>query len=50
MSGLIPQGQMTRAILLIRGHKVMLDADRAKLYEVSTTVLNQAAKRNTTRF
>ena len=34
----------------IRGQKVMLDADLAKLYQVETKVLNQAVKRNTERF
>jgi len=38
------------AILLIRGQKVMLDADLAVLYEVSTKALNQAVKRNERRF
>jgi len=37
-------------ILLIRGQKVMLDADLAELYEVETKVLNQAVKRNIERF
>jgi hypothetical protein len=39
-----------RNILLIRGHRVMLDTDLAKLYGVPTKVLNQAVKRNATRF
>jgi hypothetical protein len=34
----------------IRGHKVMLDFDLADLYEVPTKVLNQALKRNISRF
>ena len=34
----------------IRGHKVMLDRDLAKLYGVETKVLNQAVKRNIERF
>jgi hypothetical protein len=34
----------------IRGQKVMLDSDLAKLYEVEPKVLNQAVKRNITRF
>ena len=34
----------------IRGHKVMLDRDLAKLYGVETKVLNQAVKRNLKRF
>lgn len=37
-------------ILLIRGQKVMLDADLAELYGVKTEVLNQAVKRNRERF
>jgi ORF6N domain len=42
--------QAERNILLIRGHRVMLDTDLAKLYRVPTKVLNQAVKRNATRF
>lgn len=34
----------------IRGRKVILDYDLAKLYGVSTKVLNQAVKRNAKRF
>jgi len=37
-------------ILTIRGHKVLLDADLAKLYGVQTRSLNQAVKRNEDRF
>ena len=37
-------------ILEIRGKKVMLDRDLAKLYGVETRVLNQAVKRNIDRF
>ena len=37
-------------ILTIRGHKVMLDVDLAKLYGVRTKALNQAVKRNEDRF
>ena len=37
-------------ILLIRGQKVMLDADLAALYGVQTRALNQAVKRNLKRF
>ena len=42
--------QIGRRILLIRGHKVMLDRNLAKLYGVSTKALNQAVKRNRERF
>jgi hypothetical protein len=37
-------------ILLIRGHKVMLDADLAQVYGVSTTRLLQQVRRNRERF
>ncbi len=39
-----------RSILMIRGVKVILDADLAALYGVSTKALNQAIKRNKERF
>jgi len=35
---------------MIRGQKVLLDADLAALYGVETRALNQAVKRNTARF
>ncbi|OGQ90208.1 MAG: hypothetical protein A2289_03765 [Deltaproteobacteria bacterium RIFOXYA12_FULL_58_15] len=41
---------ITQAIHIVHGHKVMLDADLAKLYNVATKALNQAVKRNLTRF
>jgi hypothetical protein len=41
---------LERSILLVRGHRVMLDADLAKLYSVSAKTLNQAVKRNASRF
>jgi hypothetical protein len=34
----------------IRGYKVMLDSDLAKLYEIETKILNRAVKRNIDRF
>jgi len=42
--------QIEERIFMIRGHKVMLDADLAELYEVPTKVLLQAVKRNLERF
>ena len=39
-----------RRILIIRGHKLLIDADLADLYGVETRVLNQAVKRNVERF
>ena len=47
---LIPVERIERRILLIRGHKVMFDSDLAELYGVETKVLNQAVKRNISRF
>ena len=47
---LIPVEKIEMAILLIRGQKVMLDADLAALYGVETKVLVQAVKRNLVRF
>lgn len=42
--------RIERSILLIRGHKVMLDVVLAELYGVPAKVLNQAVKRNKDRF
>ena len=47
---LIPQERIEKAILLVRGQKVMLDKDLASLYGVATKVLLQAVKRNRIRF
>ena len=46
----VPAERIERSILLIRGQKVMLDADLADLYGVGTKVLIQAVKRNLDRF
>lgn len=50
MKQLIPLQVVERRILLIRGHRVMVDRDLAELYEVSTKALNQAVKRNLESF
>ena len=42
--------QVQRRILLIRGHKVMLDSNLAELYEVPTKRLNEQVRRNIARF
>lgn len=41
---------LAQRIHVVRGQKVMLDADLAGLYGVPTKVLNQAVKRNVERF
>ena len=47
---IIPAERIEKAILLIRGQKVMLDRGLAKLYGVTTSNLNKAVKRNRGRF
>ena len=42
--------RVERKILLIRGHKVMLDSDLAEMYGVETKTLNRAVRRNPERF
>jgi len=46
----VPAERIERSILLIRGHKVMLDSDLADLYGVGTRALVQAVQRNRGRF
>ena len=43
-------GHIERVILIIRNEKVILDADLAKLYGVSTKRLNEQIRRNRDRF
>jgi hypothetical protein len=50
MKELIPVERIERKIYLIRGQKVMLDRDLARLYMVQTKVLNQSVKRKLKRF
>ena len=45
-----PAVVLTKAIRLIRGESVILDADLAVLYGVTTSALNQAVSRNISRF
>jgi hypothetical protein len=49
-TALVPIDRIERAILVLRGHKVILDADLAVLYGVETKALNRAVKRNLERF
>ncbi len=50
MKSIIPVENIENLIYLIRGQKVMLDQDLADLYEVTTSNLNKAVKRNPDRF
>ena len=43
-------GKIQQRILLIRGEKVIVDADLAEFYGVPTKALNQAVRRNMDRF
>jgi phage regulator Rha-like protein len=46
----IPSQRIERSIFLVRGHKVLLDADLAELYNVSVKRLNEQVRRNSKRF
>ena len=50
MKELIPSERIEQIILLIRGEKVILDADLARPYGVPTKRLNEQVKRNAERF
>jgi hypothetical protein len=50
MTQIVPIEVITEKIFDIRGQKVMIDADLAKLYGVPTKRLNEAVKRNAKRF
>lgn len=47
---LVAPQRIEKAILLIRGQKVILDSDLAEIYGVTTTRLNQQVGRNIDRF
>ncbi|HLA51624.1 MAG TPA: ORF6N domain-containing protein, partial [Thermodesulfobacteriota bacterium] len=47
---LIPLDPIAQRILLIRGHRVMLDSDLAEIYEVPAKRLNEQVRRNIKRF
>ena len=46
----IPVEYIGLSILILRGHRALLDSDLAALYGVTTKVLNQSVKRNLDRF
>jgi phage regulator Rha-like protein len=47
---IIPSAFISQKIFFVRGTRVMLDADLARLYGVETKNLNKAVKRNASRF
>ena len=50
MAIILKPENVAQLVFFIRGEKVMLDADLAMLYGVSTKALNQAFRRNRNRF
>ena len=49
-TAIVKIGTIQQRILLIRGEKVVVDADLAGFYGVTTKALNQAVRRNRNRF
>jgi ORF6N domain len=49
-NAIVPTALISQKIFFVRGTRVMLDADLARLYAVSTKNLNKAVKRNASRF
>jgi hypothetical protein len=47
---IVPIERIARSIYLLRGQKVLLDSDLARLYGVTTGNLNKAVARNADRF
>jgi hypothetical protein len=50
VTGIVPLEQVEKAVLILRGRRVMLDEDLAELYGVETRSLIQALKRNVAPF
>jgi hypothetical protein len=50
MGALVPRERIEQTILIIRGHRIMLDTDIAELYGVETKAFNRAVTRNKERF
>ena len=47
---LLPTEEITRAILVLRGHRVLLDSELATLYGATTKRFNEQVRRNRRRF
>jgi hypothetical protein len=50
MNEIIPIEEIQQRIFIIRGHRVMIDADLAVLFSVTTKRLNEQVRRNLNRF
>ena len=46
----VPVEHIARVILVVRGHKVLLDTELAALYKVTTKRFNEQVRRNRERF
>jgi len=46
----IKQDQVQEKIIVLRGHKIIVDADVAELYGLDTREINQAVKNNPEKF
>ena len=46
----LPTERITHAVVVLRGQRLLLDADLAALYGVTTKRLNEQVKRNLDRF
>jgi len=49
-ANIIPEKQILKIIMVVRGEKVILDSDLAKLYGVETRRLNEQVRRNIEKF
>jgi hypothetical protein len=49
-ASIMPVERITHSILILRGHRVLLDSELAALYGVTTARLNQQVRRNMERF
>jgi hypothetical protein len=49
-AGAVPVERITRTLVVLRGHRIILDRDLAGIYGVTTGRLNEAVKRNLRRF
>jgi ORF6N domain len=49
-NAIVPVERIESLILVLRGHKVMLDSDLADLYGATTKRLNEQVRRNKERF
>ena len=47
---LVTTEDITRAIIILRGHRILLDSELAKIYGTTTKRLNEQIKRNRDRF